>query len=504
MPSTGRGARRLLLSCTLCVAAAGVAAAGTEASSIWSSGVFNTVFNPVLEPVPRGGLSPPPLASGFSSDFSTRLGTPTGRGLLSGTSTPGFLADFGVTASSAAAVADFNGFASSTASAAASGPASSPKAAISPRTLSFKFSNNNPALAASLTGPGPPAPPTGPGRALQRPPVINPLSLAKDAGKFFARTLRAFSASPAETVRLDLYTSRHPTVPVRIYARKRASLEQSTFDPSKPTKIIIHGFLSHQGPGTGGDVLKNAFLAVQDCNVVTVDWSGADPREYGSAVNLAVPRVASEVAELIRLMQSLGTNLNNVHVLGHSLGGQISGQVGKQVLGPAGAGRITALDPAGPLFENRPPSQRLDASDAGFVDVIHTDGGMLGSAGAVGHVDFFPEGGMHVQPGCGKDLTGICSHCLVYDLLIDAILQPGLDVYRNCSSWQAYKNGECNANSNAVMGIYTDPRSRGSYYFSTNKRVRPELQKAGEKDFIGLLSLRREVGVPDGVAYLRC
>ena len=31
------------------------------------------------------------------------------------------------------------------------------------------------------------------------------------------------------------------------------------------------------------------------------------------------------------------------------------------------------LDPAGPMFETFPPSVRLDASDAEFVDVIHTN-----------------------------------------------------------------------------------------------------------------------------------
>lgn len=34
---------------------------------------------------------------------------------------------------------------------------------------------------------------------------------------------------------------------------------------------------------------------------------------------------------------------------------------------------FAALDPAGPQFTGTPPEDRLDATDAQFVDVLHTD-----------------------------------------------------------------------------------------------------------------------------------
>ena len=40
--------------------------------------------------------------------------------------------------------------------------------------------------------------------------------------------------------------------------------------------------------------------------------------------------------------------------------------------------RITGLDPAGFLFHNVPHSERLDPSDAHFVDVIHSAGLWIG------------------------------------------------------------------------------------------------------------------------------
>jgi lipoprotein lipase len=48
----------------------------------------------------------------------------------------------------------------------------------------------------------------------------------------------------------------------------------------------------------------------------------------------------------------------------------------------------------------------LDASDAHFVDVIHTAGKWVGNEEVIGHVDFFPNGGRAPQPGI--DTTKLC------------------------------------------------------------------------------------------------
>jgi hypothetical protein len=55
------------------------------------------------------------------------------------------------------------------------------------------------------------------------------------------------------------------------------------------------------------------------------------------------------------------------------------------------------MDPAGPNFINKPIETRLDATDAIFVDVIHTS--TLGTSQQCGHVDFYVNGGEQ-QAGC--------------------------------------------------------------------------------------------------------
>lgn len=86
-----------------------------------------------------------------------------------------------------------------------------------------------------------------------------------------------------------------------------------------------------------------------------------------------------------------------------------------------GIARITGLDPAGPLYEGQPPSERLDKSDATFVDVVHTNTVLSGYAASLGHVDFYVNGGQ-TQPDCSawQDIGG-CSHYRAHDLFISSL-----------------------------------------------------------------------------------
>ena len=83
---------------------------------------------------------------------------------------------------------------------------------------------------------------------------------------------------------------------------------------------------------------------------------------------------------LLDLIADGEVDLALVHVIGHSLGAQASGEMGRElqrILGPAGAlPRISGLDPAKPWFESR-PGNTLSPTDAQWVDVMHTNSGDL-------------------------------------------------------------------------------------------------------------------------------
>lgn len=150
--------------------------------------------------------------------------------------------------------------------------------------------------------------------------------------------------------------------------------------------------------------MMNALLDIDDSgksSVVVVDWGEGSSPPYTQAVaNIRLVGVITAHVMFMIKEQLNMKNLDNVHMLGHSLGSHLSGYAGDTLQKRFGLklGRITAMDPAEPLFTDAEPIVRLDRNDAKFVDVVHTDTlpitrGGLGMSAAIGHVDFYPNGG---------------------------------------------------------------------------------------------------------------
>lgn len=263
---------------------------------------------------------------------------------------------------------------------------------------------------------------------------------------------------------------------------------------NRPTKFIVHGFLDSANKQWWID-MKNAILDVEDVNVILVDWSKGNGFPYEKATaNTQI--VGAEIALFINyFISDHGARATNFHVIGHSLGGQISGYAGARV---NGLGRITALDPAGPYFENTDPAVRLDPSDALFVDVIHTDGAHnlllgLGTLQRMGHTDFYPNGG-YDQPNCPKTsgkilnlilqlgtvnidgfmITSLCSHMAAVHFFTDTVRNQCPYVGFTCTNFDDFSAGKCSLQCNGAdrqcnrMGYWTAPNSgRGDLYLKT-------------------------------------
>ncbi|XP_065351815.1 lipase member H-like [Cloeon dipterum] len=269
---------------------------------------------------------------------------------------------------------------------------------------------------------------------------------------------------PYSQITFYLFTRSNPSVANQIFV---GDLNGANLDPSKSTKFLVHGFAA-QAFNSWPMQFKDAMLALEDANVVSVDWSGlAAAPDYVAARANARP-TGEYLAEMYLFLEQLGLDLSLVHCVGKSLGAHVCGFSGKAVLNETQVliSRISGLDPALPLFSIDRPENRLSKDDAELVDIVHTCGGALGFEKPLGHIDFFPNGGVPVQPGCSPDITGNCSHGRADEFYIESI---PLNNFRavECESWEQYLTGACANNTFTFMGYLFDFSLTGNFFLET-------------------------------------
>ncbi|KAK2155846.1 hypothetical protein NP493_2035g00000 [Ridgeia piscesae] len=271
-------------------------------------------------------------------------------------------------------------------------------------------------------------------------------------------------------IQLTLFTRQGPKSGVRL----TESNIPSEFHSNVKTIFVAHGWASSKKIRWVND-MKRELLKKGDFNFVQVLWhsrkinyaqSAADTRSVGAEVSNVAKQLVAK-----RLISP-----SHLWCIGHSLGSHVCGHTSRKYR----FARITALDPAGPLFDA--DDGGLAKTDAAFVDVIHTNGNTLGTLRALGHVDFYPNKG-GVQPACKKLLHigenyfggNICSHQLAQKLFTESINSPCK--FRSDYSCRVPTSipGSCTKCESRcqTMGYDASPHAAGGIFYLTTNSAKP-------------------------------
>jgi len=284
--------------------------------------------------------------------------------------------------------------------------------------------------------------------------IIASLLLVAVTGQFTDIT-KTNNSTEDRVFKYILSANRNQLFKLKLYNRETPNgitIFPGDFDPNilnfryTPLKVFIHGFASEGGKyhkkGITTNFINVEAAAGRNVNVIIVSWNS-----YITYVNAALR--AMDVGEaLADWLYINGPKGDLLHLIGHSLGAQAVGRAGRKLtLANHSPLRVTGLDPAGPLFEwfvstdstDSTPKIQIIGKDSGkFVDIIHTNPGVLGVKAPYGHVDFYVDGG-YKKVGYFRKNHAIgdkLSHSYATTLFIESILDPFNQKFRSqlCAS----------------------------------------------------------------------
>ncbi|KAG5674907.1 hypothetical protein PVAND_004852 [Polypedilum vanderplanki] len=239
----------------------------------------------------------------------------------------------------------------------------------------------------------------------------------------------------------------------------------NSFDKNKPTVMYIHGYIENENFPTVKKIVK-VFRERNDHNILVCDWGDYSINLYFSVVMPKLKKIGEKISNKLKEFFDAGYNVEKFYLVGHSLGAQASGLIGRRLKSIYGIEleRITGLDPAQPGFY--PPIykdfQAISSSDAKFVDIIHTSS-TLGVLKSTGTADFYPNANYLTMPGC-EIFNPICNHQMSVYYFAESVRKPEIFLAIKADNYEDIENVNADHAETALMGFGCSKNASVKYY----------------------------------------
>jgi hypothetical protein len=245
-------------------------------------------------------------------------------------------------------------------------------------------------------------------------------------------------------------------------------LENPNFHRNRPTTIFVHSF-NETYDSLSTQTVISAYLQRDEHNLLIADWGSysTTPKVDASFVDLS-SILGSKLGKALKVLLKNGLNIENTQIVGYSFGSQIAALIAQEINNESKSTipRISALNPMNVTQINN-KTNVLNSTNVQMFDVIFTvDPKSLGFNKNIGKVSFFPNGGQD----CLNRTE--CNTERAFKLWSESVANKNNETFISikCSSWENFKENNCENGKNAFMGFDLDANTpEGTYYLQTRK-----------------------------------
>lgn len=107
-------------------------------------------------------------------------------------------------------------------------------------------------------------------------------------------------------------------------------MQHAEFQPDLKTVLYLHGYNESITTGSA-PVIADAYRQRGDHNIIILDWAALAGGNYLLGAVINAKRLGPRLADVLIGMFDADLPLERFHLVGHSLGGQLAGIVGRNV-----------------------------------------------------------------------------------------------------------------------------------------------------------------------------